>query len=328
MKLIDSHGRSINYLRVSVTDRCNLRCIYCMKQGGLEQKEKAEILTFEEIERIVSSAVKLGISKVRLTGGEPLVRKGFISFVEKISKIPGIKDLSLTTNGSLLEDYAERLKSAGIMRVNVSLDSLKPKKYSEITYGGDIEKVFKGIEAARRVGLLPVKINVVVIKELNDDEIADFAMMTMKEDLNIRFIEYMPIGSTDLWNDSRYMPTDKMLEILNSLGTLEKIGSTGHGPAVYYRLKGAKGKIGLISPISNHFCSSCNKLRLTSDGRLRKCLFSDDEVDVRTVLRIANGNSEEELEKLLLHAVQSKPEKLNLDALGRPIARAMSEIGG
>lgn len=329
-ELIDSHGRKINYIRVSVTDRCNLRCIYCMKKVGLEHMEREEILSFEEIENVIRIAVRLGISKVRLTGGEPLVRKGFINFVENVSKIEGIKDLSLTTNGSLLERYAEKLKKAGIRRVNISLDTLKPERYKEITTRGEIIDVFKGIEAARKFGIKPVKINVVVIRGMNDDEIANFAKFAFENDLNVRFIEYMPVGATDLWDKDKCVSVDEMLNELKKIGKIEKIGNEDNGPAEYYKFEGKKGKIGLISPISNHFCSSCNKLRLTADGRLRKCLFSDEEVDIRKILRsVGDGDVEKEVEEAVLKAVSTKPEKLDLERLGELVfKRTMSQIGG
>jgi len=328
-ELLDSHGRIINYLRVSVTDRCNLRCIYCMKKGGLEQMEREKILSFEEIENVIRRAVKLGVSKVRLTGGEPLVRKGFIPFVDTVSKIEGISDLSLTTNGSLLEKHAGDLKDAGINRVNISLDTLKPERYREITTTGKLEDVFCGIKAAREFGMRPVKINVVVIRGMNDDEIPQFAKFAFDNDLSVRFIEYMPVGATGLWNKDKCVSVAQMLEVLKGIGKIEKLGNEDRGPAEYYRFDGKKGKIGLISPISNHFCSCCNKLRLTADGRLRKCLFSDDEVDIRDILRSGDGDIEKKVEEALLEAVSTKPEKLNLDKLDELVfKRTMSQIGG
>jgi len=329
MELLDGHGRKINYLRVSVTDRCNLRCIYCMNKDGLEQMEREEILSFEELEKVIRTAVELGVSKVRLTGGEPLVRKGFIPFAENIAKIEGIEDLSLTTNGSLLEEYAGDLKSSGIKRVNISLDTLKPERYKEITTTGTIDDVFRGIKAARESGLRPVKINVVVIRGMNDDEIPQFAKFAMDNDLSVRFIEYMPVGATDLWDKDKCVSVGEMLEVLKGVGKIEKLGNEDNGPAEYYRFEGAKGKVGLISPISNHFCSCCNKLRLTADGRLRKCLFSDDEVDIRKILRFGDCDIENKIKDALLEAVSSKPEKLNLDKLGEMVfKRTMSQIGG
>lgn len=329
MELLDGYGRKINYLRVSVTDRCNLRCIYCMKKGGLEQMERKEILSFEELETAIRTAVALGVSKVRLTGGEPLVRKGFIPFAENISRIEGINDLSLTTNGSLLEEYAGDLKSSGIKRVNISLDTLKPERYREITTTGEIEDVFRGIKAAIKSGLRPVKINVVVIRGMNDDEIPQFAKFAMDNDLSVRFIEYMPVGATDLWDKEKCVSIGEMLEVLKSVGKIEKLGNEDNGPAEYYRFEGIKGKVGLISPISNHFCSCCNKLRLTADGRLRKCLFSDDEIDIRKILRSGDCEIKNKIKDALIEAVSSKPEKLNLDKLGEVVfKRTMSQIGG
>src|SRR3989304_7377961 len=309
--LIDTQNRVINYFRVSVTDRCNLRCIYCMSRDGVDMKARSEILSFEELEKIISVAAKSGVSKVRITGGEPLIRKGLIDFISRISKISEIKDLSMTTNGILLKENVFALKEAGLQRVNVSLDTLDPQKYREITENGEIERVWDGIFEAERAGLLPVKINLVVVRGLNDNELCDFSQLTRKYQYDIRFIEYMPVGATNYWSREKFMSSSEILErISKKLGELTPLETSNHSPATYFKLSNSKGRIGVISPISNHFCSSCNKLRLTSDGRLRACLFSDDEVDLKAILR--SNCSAENINNLLKEAVLRKPKDHNL----------------
>jgi cyclic pyranopterin phosphate synthase len=325
--LVDSQNRVINYLRVSVTDRCNLRCIYCMSRDGVDMKERSEILSFEEIERIISAAAEVGISKIRLTGGEPLIRKGIIEFIERISKIPGISDLSMTTNGILLKNYAAALKKAGLQRINISLDTLMPEKYREITENGEIDHVWEGIFEAERAGLCPVKINLVVVRGLNDDELAEFANLTKKYPFDIRFIEYMPIGSTNYWSNKKFVPSAETLERISKAEKVEPIETESVSTAKYYKFAGSKGRIGLISPISSHFCTSCNKLRLTSDGRLRTCLFSDEEIDLKAILR--SDYDREKINDILKEAVLRKPEAHNLkEGKSYIFKRTMSEIGG
>ena len=326
--LIDTQNRVINYLRVSVTDRCNLRCIYCMSRDGVDMKARSEILSFEELEKIISVAAKSGVSKVRITGGEPLIRKGLIDFISRISKISEIKDLSMTTNGILLKENAFALKAAGLQRVNVSLDTLDPQKYREITENGEIERVWDGIFEAEKAGLLPVKINLVVVRGLNDNELCDFSQLTRKYQYDIRFIEYMPVGATNYWSKEKFMSSSEILErISKKLGELTPLETADHSPATYFKLSNSKGRIGVISPISNHFCSSCNKLRLTSDGRLRACLFSDDEVDLKAILR--SNCSAENINNLLKEAVLRKPKDHNLkEGESFLLERTMSQIGG
>ncbi|ACB84848.1 GTP 3',8-cyclase MoaA [Natranaerobius thermophilus] len=330
-KNLDMYGRRIDYLRISVTDRCNLRCFYCMPTSGVEKMSHPQILNFEDIERIVTAAANLGVSKIRFTGGEPLVRKDFSKLVNTISRIPGIEDLSLTTNGVLLAQQGEQLLEAGINRVNISLDTLDNTKFSQITRGGTLAQVLKGKETARNLGLTPLKLNVVVIKGMNDDEIADFARLTMNEDIEVRFIEYMPMSDGENWKKS-YLPITDIKEKCSQVGKLLPVETAkGNGPAKYYRLEHGVGKIGFISAVSEHFCGDCNRLRLTSDGKIKTCLFSDEELDLRVALK-----SNYDIERLLLKAILAKPSQHNLstihseDMLTNDLnrKRGMSQIGG
>ncbi len=326
--LLDPYHRKINYLRISVTDRCNLRCRYCMPEEGISLIPHDEILTYEEMVRIVSVFAKEGISKVRLTGGEPLVRKGIVDFVSHLSKIEGIKDLSLTTNGILLKDFVRDLKRAGLKRINISLDSLKKERFCQITRADGFEKVWEGIEEALRVNLLPIKINMVAIKGLNDDEIESFAGLTLHLPLIIRYIEYMPAGNGEEWKEGDILTIPRIKTRLEEMGNLISIPSEEwDGPARRFRLEGAIGEIGLIGPVSDHFCDACNRLRLTPDGKIRTCLFSDDEIDVKGFLR--NGGSDEDLRRQLLVALKKKPERHNINTHQfKKCQRNMSAIGG
>ena len=321
---LDPFGRSINYLRISVTDRCNLRCIYCMPPEGVPQMSHSEILSYEEIQTVVHAAAELGINKIRLTGGEPLVRAELPKLVKMLSQIEGIKELSLTTNGVLLKNYAVELKQAGLSRVNVSLDTLKPDKFRYITRIGRLKDVLGGISAAKKAGFDPVKINTVVMRGINDDEILDFATMTYEEGWHIRFIELMPFKGV-----AEFVPSNELRQHIDLLGNLEPCTPiTSNGPAIYYRLAGAKGTIGFIGPLTElSFCSRCNRMRLTPDGRLRPCLLGEDEIGLKTPLR--NNASMEELESLILKAVASKPEHHHLEGGNvRLVTRKMSQIGG
>jgi len=321
---VDSFGRSIDYLRISVTDRCNLRCIYCMPPEGVPHISHNEILSYEEIQAVVQVAAQLGVRGIRLTGGEPLVRADFPELVKMLSQIEGIQELSLTTNGALLKDYAQALKQAGLSRVNVSLDTLRANRFQYITRLGELKDVLAGIKAAREVGFRPVKINTVVMRGINDDEILDFARMTYKDGWHVRFIELMPFKGA-----AESVPSVELQQHISSLGRLEPcVSINGNGPAVYYRLAGAKGTIGFISPLTEiSFCSRCNRIRLTPDGKLRPCLLGDDKIDLRMPLR--NNASMEELKRLILKAVASKPEHHHLkDTNDRPAERKMSQIGG
>jgi len=328
MPCLDNFNRPISYLRVSVTDRCNLRCVYCMPSQGIPWRPHDEILRYEEIETVVRAAAELGINKVRLTGGEPLVRQGIVNLVAMLSRIPGVDDLAMTTNGTLLARYAEELKAAGLKRVNVSLDTLRPERFRTITRLGELSDTIEGIAAAKEAGLLPVKINTVVIRGLNDDEVVDFARLTRAADWHVRFIEVMPLGNNADWAGNGYVSMSEVRErIERELGELipAKPG-IGGGPARYYRLPGAQGTIGFITPISEHFCYQCNRLRLTADGKLRPCLLSDYEIDLRTPLR--QGATVEEIKRLIIEAVRAKPERHHLSEHIIPQGRAMSQIGG
>ena len=328
MPYSDSFNRPISYLRVSVTDRCNLRCVYCMPPGGIPWRPHGEVLRYEEIERVVRAAAGLGISKVRLTGGEPLARKGLVDLVAMIARIPGIDDLAMTTNGILLARHAEDLKAAGLRRVNVSLDTLRPEWFRRITRLGELSDTLEGIAAAKDAGLVPVKVNTVVIRGLNDDEVVDFARLTHTPDWHVRFIEVMPLGDNADWAGNGYVPMGEVRErIERELGELRPVKlAGGGGPARYYRLPGAQGTIGFITPISQHFCYQCNRLRLTADGKLRPCLLSDSEIDLRTPLR--QGATIEDIKRLIVEAVRAKPERHHLSEQVIPQGRTMSEIGG
>ena len=329
-RLIDPYQRRINYLRISITDRCNLRCLYCMPPEGIASLAHGSILSYEEIVRIVGVAVKEGIRKIRITGGEPLVRKGVVDLISSLSAVPGIEDLSMTTNGLLLSEYAEALHDAGLMRVNVSMDSLRPELFREITRGGELSRVWKGIEKAESVGLQPIKINVVAMKGFNDTEVVDFARLTIGHAYHIRFIEFMPVGLGNGWHQDAYlsgMHIKREIEKHFSLLPPSSQGNPHQGPAEVFRIEGAAGMIGFINAISSHFCSSCNRLRLTADGKLRPCLFSDAEIDIRKSLR--QGDSDDDI-KALLHAVLSaKPKKHTIaEPSFRKCVREMVSIGG
>lgn len=304
---MDKYGRVIDYLRISVTDRCNLRCIYCMPAGGIRPLEHKSLLQYEEITRVVKVAACLGVRKVRITGGEPLVRRNLPFLIESISAIDGIEDISLTTNGVLLKQLARSLASAGLKRVNVSLDSLYPERYRQITRGGDMYDVLDGIAEAEKAGLMPVKINMIPMRGINDDEIEEFSLLTRNTSLHVRFIECMPTGVRDIRNRGLSIPTGEIKERVTRLGALTPVTVRKQGPARYFRFDGAPGVLGFISPVTHHFCESCNRLRLTSDGKLRPCLFSEMEIDVKSALR--SGAADSEIERLLRLAVEAKPER-------------------
>jgi GTP 3',8-cyclase len=324
----DGLGRAINYLRVSVTDRCNLRCVYCMPEDGIEKRRHDEMLSYEELEIVVRAAVGLGISKVRLTGGEPLARLGLDDFVARIAGIPGIQDLSMTTNATLLARYAASLAAAGLHRVNISLDTLRADRFARITRRGRLDDALAGLAAARQAGLEPVKLNMVVIRGINDDEVSDFARRTKSDGWHVRFIEMMPIGGNQEWIEGEPVGVPEMrARIEAEVGPLEAVhGPTGNGPARYYHLAGARGTVGFIGALSEHFCASCNRLRLTADGRLRPCLMSDREIDLRGALRA--GADEIEVQSLLARAIDHKPARHHLDEDASPRDRTMAQIGG
>ena len=334
-KLIDNLGREISYLRVSITDRCNYRCIYCKPEEQFEFIPHEEILRYEEIVEIIEEAVNLGVTKVRITGGEPLARKGVVDFIKKLKEIKKLEDISLTTNGFFLSEYAEKLKDAGLNRVNISLDSLQEEKYKRITRGGSLEKALKGIDSALKAGLLPIKINTVLIRGINDDEVEDFVRLTLGRPLNIRFIEFMPSGE-ELKDNYR----DKFISVLEIKESLaEKYSfrpvniNSGNGPAKYYQIKGGQGTIGFITALSQHFCKTCNRIRLTSEGKLRPCLFSNMEVDIKQAIRNAKTDDKIIRSKIIRNniekAISIKPEghKLNEKFSNRDSFK-MSKIGG
>lgn len=305
-ELRDRFFRPIDYLRISITDRCNLRCLYCMPSEGICPATHKDILRYEEITRIAGIAVRLGVRKIRLTGGEPLTRRNISYLIASIKNIQGIQDLSMTTNGVFLERSARKIAEAGLDRVNVSLDSLKSECYREITRGGDLGSVMKGLEAAGQAGLKPIKINMVPIRGINDNEIASFARMTIDTDYQVRFIECMPSANIDFWSPDKYMTTDEVKKIIEPMGTLIPVRIRKNGPSKYFRFKGAKGVIGFISALTHHFCNDCNRLRLTADGKLRPCLFSETEIDLKSAVR--RGASDDEIERLLRLAIALKPE--------------------
>ncbi|MHB8092939.1 MAG: GTP 3',8-cyclase MoaA [Syntrophales bacterium] len=330
--MVDKYNRNINYLRVSVTDRCNLRCIYCMPTEGISCLRHEDILTYEELHRIIRVASDVGICKVRITGGEPLVRRGIVDFVKSLGTINKLSDISMTTNGILLKEFAAELFHAGIGRINISLDSLNAEKYRKITRLGNLQTVLDGIEKARQVGFSPIKINIVAIKGFNDDEILDFARLTIDNPLQIRFIELMPLGDAGIESDGRFLSNDLIKERIATIGKLEQVkrqGDEADGPADMYRLAGSKGHIGLISAISHNFCSSCNRLRLTSDGQLRSCLLSDKETDLRGPLR--SGCSDSGLKDIIEGAIAKKPDRHKIANDGnyrKKCVKEMSTIGG
>jgi len=320
----DSYNRNIDYLRISIIDRCNLRCIYCMPKEGIKNLlPHDEILSYEEILKIVNIAVDLGINKIRITGGEPLLRKDIVSFIEKLSKIEGIRDIGMTTNGVLLKKYAKALLDAGLKRVNISLDSLNEKKFREITRVGLLKDVLEGIEEAYLAGLNPIKINFVVMRGINDNEIEDFARWSMEVPYQIRFIEFMPVGP-NAWEKDLFLATKEIKKkIERNVGELMPVQMKKSGPAEYFMIQGAKGLLGFISPITTHICVRCNRLRLTAEGKLRPCLFSDKEVDVKSFLR--NKASEKEIRETIIKTINLKPRGMSEHT--KPL-RPMSTIGG
>jgi len=325
--LYDSFSRPISYLRISVTDRCNLRCIYCMPTDGVRLVRHEDILTYEEIFAVAQTAADLGITKVRLTGGEPLIRLGLPQLIRMLGKIDAIDDISLTTNGTLLNRYAVELKSSGLNRVNVSLDTLRHDRFKFITrLGENLDGVLEGIEMAKTVGLSPVKINMVVMAGINDDEVAEFAAKTIGGGWHVRFIELMPV-SQGIVSSRHFVPANEIKKRVETLGELVPCPAiVGNGPSRYFRFPNATGTVGFITPISEHFCFQCNRLRLTADGKLLPCLLSQEEIDVKRALR--QNMSTEELRELFKEAIARKPLGHHLTQgylrLGRPFCR----VGG
>ena len=326
MQLTDSLGRNINYLRLSVTDRCNMRCFYCMPKEGVAKKQHDAVLSYEELLLIAETAVELGIEKIRITGGEPLVRAGIVTFLAKLSAIPGLQHLALTTNGLLLKELAAQLYRAGVQRLNVSLDSLNPQIFSEITRGGDLAKVLAGLDAAEQAGFPPPKINCVIMRGVNDAEILDFADMTLTHGNSIRFIEYMPAIREADWQ--RYsISGEEILQRIAARHTLEQVDKGPFaGPSRDFRIPGARGSIGIITAVSGHFCSECNRIRVTSTGQAKGCLFSDEKTDLLPFLRPVDRAG---LAEVLRRIVASKPERHNISQDGYSHKNfTMSQIGG
>ncbi|GAB6137759.1 GTP 3',8-cyclase MoaA [Halanaerobaculum tunisiense] len=322
-KFIDDYGRLIDYLRISITDRCNLRCHYCMPPQGVEFVDHNQILSYEQILKIVNAGAELGIKKIRLTGGEPLVRKGVVDLVKMLNEISGIEEIALTTNGILLPKYGKDLAKAGLERVNISLDTLQADKFKEITCFNKYQQVLSGIKTALKVGLDPVKINVVVMKGINDDEVLDFVNLTRKYPVHVRFIEFMPSGDKKTEQEKRYLGIGKLKKLIKKEERLLPTQfDKGNGPAYYYQVEESLGTIGFISPISNHFCSDCNRLRLTSTGQLRPCLCSEEEINLK-----GKVGSKQELQQQFIKAVKKKPEDHSLNNKNN-FAKNMSQIGG
>ncbi len=327
--LTDRFGRPITYLRISVTDRCNLRCVYCLPETGVKWQPREDQLSAEEIARVAETASQVGVRRVRLTGGEPLVRADIIEIVARIASIPGIEEVSLTTNAMLLERLAHPLAGAGLKRVNVSLDTLDADKFRRITRGGEIGRLWRGIAAAEDAGLSPLKLNTVVVNGLNADELSALARLTIENPWHVRFIELMPVGNAQNWGDGfpsqsdRYISVHEMQARLSHYAFEPVATPIGNGPARTFRIPGALGTVGFISPLGEHFCQNCNRLRMTADGHLRPCLLLDSEVSVRDAVRIG-----EPLSPLIQQAVDAKPEGHELFLQHYPESRRMAQIGG
>ena len=328
--LRDRFGRRVRYLRVSVTDRCNLRCLYCVPNDEpLPMLDHHDILSYEEIIRVTEDLLPLGIDKIRLTGGEPLVRRNIDYLVSRLNNLVGIEDVSMTTNGVLLAEMAGRLKDAGLRRINVSLDTLRADKFAYITRRDFFQRVMAGIETALTLGFSPVKINVVAIRGFNDDEILDFAVLARRLQVQVRFIEYMPIGESTNWQADQLIPVAEIKKrIEEEYGALKPVrGQESTGPAELFGFQDGGGYIGFVSALSNHFCAQCNRVRITADGRLRPCLFSDLEYDLKALLR--RGGDSEAVRALFLEAVAHKPSGHGISCNAvRKCVRVMSTIGG
>ncbi len=322
----DSHGRTIEYLRLSVTDRCDLRCSYCLPKDFRDFEEPAHWLTFDEIERVVRAFAALGVKRLRLTGGEPLVRRDLPQLAARLARLPRIEDLSLSTNATRLKKLARPLMLAGVTRLNVSLDSLRPVRYTEITGGGKLDKVLAGLDAARTAGFQPIKINMVAMKGVNDDEIADMVAFCIERDFTLRLIETMPMGATGREVSGHYLDLQDVRRELARQYELIPAVMNGGGPARYVQVAGTRLKIGFITPISQHFCATCNRVRLTADGTLYTCLGQDGKTELRPLLRA--GADDEELTRAILQAIARKPERHEFREQPHKILRFMSVTGG
>lgn len=324
---LDAYGRRMSYLRISLTDRCNFRCLYCMPATGMIFQPRDEMLTDEELLRAVSLAAKIGFTKLRLTGGEPTIRPHLVELVREMKRFPGIEEISMTTNALLLSRKAADLKEAGLDRINVSLDTLDPVKFKLMTRGGRLDLVWAGLEAAEEVGLTPIKINAVVIKNQNEHEVAELARLTLDRAWQVRFLEMMPMEGVGAVYDESLVTSQETQDRLEAeFGPLEKIDVPPGDPARVWKIRGAKGTIGFISPITEPFCSDCNRVRLTADGKLRLCLLRNDEIDLRDKMR--SGATDSDLERELLGGIWRKPWGHGLAEGDRNIGRGMSQIGG
>ncbi len=329
-QLVDNFNRQVTYLRVSLTDQCNLRCFYCTPLPLEDTLPSTELLSYEELLRVIGVATGLGIKKIRLTGGEPLVRRDVGKFIRQLTALKGIEEVRITTNGILLADKAEELYAAGIRKVNISLDTLKAERFKEITGVDGLEKVRRGIELALNLGFTSVKINVVAMRGINDDEFLDFASLTIDQPLQVRFIEFMPMGDESRWQQDHYIDSAEIRSGIEKLGKLTPVSpGSGQldGPARVFQLSGATGTIGFISPISHKFCASCNRLRLTAEGCLRACLLTDDETDLKSIVR--GGGSDEDISRAISDTISNKAEshRLSIDDIRNCHGR-MSRIGG
>ena len=327
--LVDGFGRTHDNLRISVTDRCNIRCFYCMPEQGVEYLPRSEILSFEEIERVARIAVDLGIRKARVTGGEPLVRKGLAGLIGKLARIPGIEDLALTTNAVLLAGQAESLYQAGLRRINIHLDTLDRARFARITRRDELEQVLEGVEAARRLGFGPIKINAVAVKGLTEPDVVPLARWGRERGLEIRFIEFMPLDAQGLWDRGAVLTAGEMVETLErEIGPLEPVADPDpRAPATEYRYRDGGGKVGFIASVSRPFCLNCNRVRLTADGKLRYCLFALEETDLLTLLR--RGAGDQEIAEAVRATVRRKWEghEINTSRFVAP-PRPMYAIGG
>ena len=326
--LVDGFGRVHDYLRVSVTDRCNLRCSYCMPEVGLPWLDRAQVLTFEEIVRFVRVCASLGVTKLRITGGEPLVRRGIVDLVAQLAGIDGLRDLSLTTNGVLLGELALPLRRAGLRRLNVSLDSLRPETFARITRRELFGRVMEGIEAAVAAGFAPIKLNMVVVRGVNDAEVEDFALLAWRTPFHVRFLEYMPLDGDGRWDRSQIVPGAEIVARLARLGPLERVVSPDRSEvARRYRFRDGQGEIGLILPVTEPFCAECSRLRITAEGAIRNCLFGREEWNARDLMRA--GATDEDLRALVRAAVGAKKAAFGgLDLEHDRTERSMSQIGG
>lgn len=324
----DNFGRKIEYLRLSVTDRCNLRCRYCMSEDGVETIEHVDVLTYEELLRVASVATQLGVKKIRITGGEPLVRRGIVDFIRQLSSLPTHPEITLTTNGILLEGMAADLRKAGLSRVNISLDTLREERFVHITRRAGLKKVLAGLEAADAVGLTPIKVNMVPLRGINHDEIVDFGRLAMDHPWEVRFIEFMPVSEGLDFTPEHMYPAAEILEQLGRIGKLVPLLRQGPaGPARLFQFPDSPGRIGVIPAISDHFCGECNRMRITADGRIRPCLFSNQELDLRDALR--STSSDKALERLLRNAACIKPQRHHIGEVDfQKGLRRMHGIGG